>query len=366
MIEDLNILFTKLLKAEVKKIDFKRDQYSLSNEHLKSEFVKDILCIANASGEDGYILLGIKSEKGKPKEITGISHHHDGSDLEQLVNSTIEPPIHFEYYPHHYKMAECALIHIPSSSSRPHWPKKDFGVLKKHVFYTRRGPGNREASMAEIRDMLLDTVTIRQHALHKRNLSPHIVDELGDLDLLERQGKMYAMLKNVSKQISFVEHYIIRYKKSSWDSGRQQIAAFIHTTDKAIINDYIVVMYPFTVKHLRLWQGRHLIDNRNSYIQYPKDGKEKILNSSIIHIAYKTIYTKSLETRAYSSSGGYFANEWEEPWGKVIKWEEKHIGAKYEFFLSNVSSQAELKERLEQLFTWVAKNNLQPTKKLEG
>ena len=153
MIEDLNILFTKLLKAEVKKIDFKRDQYSLSNEHLKSEFTKDILCMANAPGEDGYILLGIKSEKGKPKDITGISHHHDSSDLEQLVNSIIEPPIHFEYYPHQYKRAECALIRIPSSSSRPHWPKKDYGVLKRHVFYTRRGSGNRDASMAEIRDM---------------------------------------------------------------------------------------------------------------------------------------------------------------------------------------------------------------------
>jgi len=168
------------------------------------------------------------------------------------------------------------------------------------------------------------------------------------------------MLKNVSKQLGLIEHYPI-----IWKDDKEQIAVFIHTTNKPIINDYVVKMHPFNVKELALWSARKIGD-RNEYILIPKDRRERMLKSSIIHIAYKTIYTKPLETRPYSSSGMYFANEWKEPWGKVMKWEEKSVGAKYEFFLSNVSSQSELKDRLEQLFAWVDKNNLQPIEKFKS
>ena len=66
-------LFETLLKSnEIRKIDFKRDQYKLDIEHLKSKLVKDILCIANAPGGDGYIVLGVKAEKGKPRKVTGL------------------------------------------------------------------------------------------------------------------------------------------------------------------------------------------------------------------------------------------------------------------------------------------------------
>jgi len=77
----MNKLFKTLLQSsEIRKTDFKRDQYRLDNEYLKSKFVKDILCMANAPGDDGYIVLGVKSEKGKPGEVIGISSHHDSAD----------------------------------------------------------------------------------------------------------------------------------------------------------------------------------------------------------------------------------------------------------------------------------------------
>lgn len=161
MNKSIKELFETLFKStEIRKVDFKRDQYKLDTEHLKSKLVKDILCIANAPGSDGYIVLGVKTEKGKPKEITGILYHHDGADLAGIVNGIVEAPIQFEYHHITYKGKECAIIHIPSSIGRPHRPKKDFGILKKHVFYTRRASGNVEASIPEIRQICIETAPI--------------------------------------------------------------------------------------------------------------------------------------------------------------------------------------------------------------
>lgn len=94
--------------GETRKVDFKRDQYRLENETLKSEFVKDILCMANAPG-DGCIVLGVRSEKGKPKEVVGITNHHDSADLAALVNSIIEAPVQFEYHAVRHKGKDCDL-----------------------------------------------------------------------------------------------------------------------------------------------------------------------------------------------------------------------------------------------------------------
>lgn len=89
--------------------------------------------------------------------------------------------------------------------------------------------------------------------------------------------------------------------------------------------------------------------------------------SGVISANVNLASEKVLEKWPYSPTGYWFANEWMEPWGKVIKWEDSvpqldsdKIScikkAKYEFFLPNVASKAELKEQLEQLLLWVDSN----------
>ena len=164
----MNELFESLLRSnEIRKTDFKEEQYRLENKYFKSKFVKDIVCMANAPGDDGYIVLGVKTDKGKPIEVVGISGHHDSAELEAIVNSVVEAPVQFEYYQIKYKGMECAIIHIPKSVERPHWSRKDFGTLKKHVFYTRRASRNTEASIEEIRRMCLQTIRISDFAERK-------------------------------------------------------------------------------------------------------------------------------------------------------------------------------------------------------
>ena len=69
----------------------------------------------------------------------------------------------------------------------------------------------------------------------------------------------------------------------------------------------------------------------------------------------ESIYTSALENWHYDFQ--IFTNEIKESWGKVMKWKEYgERKEKHEFFMPNVSSEEELKERLMQLIEWARKN----------
>ena len=230
-------LFEKLFTSpEIGKIDFKRDQYKLDSENLKSKLIKDILCIANAPGDDGYIVLGVKADKGRPSEISDILYHHDGAALAEIVNGVIDaPPIQFEYLPLRYKGKECAIIHVPRSVGRPHRPKKDFGILKKHVFYTRRASGNAEASIPEIRRMCLETIPVSDIARQKAKVSHHVIDELATLSMDERESKMYGMLKSIAPKIGLRET-ITQWLTSTTQRRRYNSLWLLATAVKPILS----------------------------------------------------------------------------------------------------------------------------------
>lgn len=360
-------LFEKLLKStEIRKIDFKSAQYRLDTDHLKSKFVKDILCIANAPGSDGYIVLGVKAEKGKPRKVTGILYHHDGADLAGRVNSVVEVPIQFEYHPITYKGKECAIIHIPSSIGRPHWPKKDFGILKKHVFYTRRASGNAEASIPEVRQMCMETIRISDIAKQKANVSHYVVDELATLSMDERKSKMYGMLKSITPKIGLKKYRSM--VSPHFRKERETEFALVASYSEKAKREYSIFMYPWSVKMDNILSSRRI---RHNFLSPGRTSiwsgqekerrisrliKERLKISTLIHIAYKNIHTIGLENRHYQPFEK-FANEMKESWGKVIKWEEyRGTTETCEFFMPNVSSKEELKDRLEQLFEWIRKN----------
>lgn len=366
MINDINKLFVELLKStESRKVDFKSEQYRLDNEVLKSQFVKDILCIANAKGDDGYILLGVKSEKGRPRHVIGISQHYDSSDLEAIVNGVINEPIQFEYYPLNYRSKECALIYIPSSKAKPHWPKRDYGILKRHIFYTRRASANREASIPEIREICLETIRISDIAQQRAKRTAHVVDELADMSLDEREPAMHKMLKSIAPQIG-----LMRYKSIYNLLGYRHICTLVSSRNNKVILDYAVFMYPWTTKSDEITTARYSAMNlriSNGAKKVRESTRKRLNEGTLVHVSYKNIHTKALEMRPYSPRGYYFANEWNLPWGRVMKWEDivpqmnrnkttYSTRVKYEFFVPNVSSKGEMKERFENLLAWVDAN----------
>ena len=378
MIASVKELFADLLAStEVRKVDYKRDQYPLDDENLKSKFIKDIACMANAPGEDGYVLLGVKSERGRPREVVGIAHHYDSSDLEAIVNGVIDPPIQFEYYPLNYEGTECALFHIPKSKAKPHWPKRDYGKLGRHIIYTRHSSGNREASIQEIREMCVETMQLSDIAHRKIRVSPHVVDELRDMSLDDRKVAMYKMLKTTVPKIGLVRYRSI-IDVSPYHS--EQVCALASSISDKSAHSYTILMYPWSAKLDNIiWVYSKLkrlaSGSMKTNLRAPL--RSCLEESMLVHISYKDIYTRALESRCYPHLTGLysFANAWKETWGRIIKWEanipEVHIEmvhdkkqfqtsyqkkAKYEFFIPNVTSKAELQERLEKLLAWVDDN----------
>lgn len=380
MLNNIEHLFDDLLKAtEIQEVDYKENQYRLDNEHLKAKFIKAILCMANAPGGDAYILLGVKAEKGKPREVTGVSSHYDSSDLEQIVSSVIEDPIQFDYYQLVYQGRDCGLIHIPPSKSRLHWPKTDYGgnILKRHIFYTRRASGNREASKQEIQQICIETIRLSDIAQRKARVSRYIVDELINMGLDERKSAMYKMLKNVVPKIGSCKYNSI-ISRSTYSPG--QVSVLVSSISDKAAHDYAIFMYPWVVNL------REIQSTRNKIIPIAKGSlktnltpslRTRIKDSTLVHISYKNISTRALQSRYYDDpSDSYrFANEWNEQWGRVIKWEadipKVHLEivhdhtqfvtsyqkkARYEFFLPNVSSKDELQDHLEKLLAWADSN----------
>ncbi len=149
MIEEL------LYEEESSTLDFKQEQYIFinANDHQKSELLKDILAFANAwRRNDAYILIGIEEVKGGRSNVLGIENDLDDADLQQFVNSKTQRPILFEYKNAQIDGKKIGLIKIPINE-RPIYLNKDYGKLKKHTVYIRRGSSTDIATPDEIAKM---------------------------------------------------------------------------------------------------------------------------------------------------------------------------------------------------------------------
>ena len=119
--------------------DWKRD-LKFSNEDEKSEVIKDIVAIANATfDKPGFIFYGIDPNREDP--ILGISMRLDDANLQQLLKDKVSPGVKFLYYeairPNDQK--RIGVIYIPPSHARPHIMVVNFGKLRDGQIIIRRG-----------------------------------------------------------------------------------------------------------------------------------------------------------------------------------------------------------------------------------
>lgn len=356
--EDPEKTFEAILRqSELKKVDFKEKQYRLDNDLLKSKFIKDILCMANTPGGDGYILLGVRNSDRK---VVGVTSHHDSAMLESLVGSVVEEPIDLEYYQIKCESEDCALLHIPVSNARPHWAKKDFGNLRKHIFYTRRSSGNREASFAEIREMFLSSIRVSEVARRKPISTAKIVDELAEFDVSDRTLAMYDMLRKAVRQLSLHNYVLVSNKV--YGTGTGPIGLFTAGTGNSA-KEYAVFMYPLSVRRDDIIWSHASVSRILKPPYYgrrePASSKSfsiiqrRLDRSTFVHIAYNGIYTTALERGRRDFKFFWFENRWKEPWGEIIKWNSFNKDKTYyEFFVPNVTSQLDFAERLTKLLAW--------------
>lgn len=149
-------LFEALLQEdESTSLDFKQEQYPFegATDAVKSELLKDILAFSNAwRRTEAYILIGVKEVRGGRHVPVGVAQHLQDAALQQFVNGKTQRPVVFAYETFDYGGALIGIIRI-AVQERPFYLKKDYGKLKRHIVYVRRGSSTAEADPDEVARM---------------------------------------------------------------------------------------------------------------------------------------------------------------------------------------------------------------------
>ena len=152
MADDVELVNQFLSRMESEDLDFKRDQYHLESDRQKSEFVKDIVSMANTPRvEPAYIIIGVATKNGRPDEVPGSHEHPDPATFQRLVNGNAGRAVQFCYRVLDYLGIQLGLFEIPVDRNIPVMVKRNFGTLKQGVVYTRRNAVNAEVDPHEIR-----------------------------------------------------------------------------------------------------------------------------------------------------------------------------------------------------------------------
>ncbi len=145
-------LITNLLnREESDDLDYKSEMYNLDTNRKKSEFIKDIIAMANTPrNRPAYILMGVAEQSGKVTNITGVTDHPDEEILGSIVSGRVNPTPQFTYRQVAFNNFTLGLIEIPCNQPVPIMPRIDFGVLRRGCIYIRRNTRNTEAEQADI------------------------------------------------------------------------------------------------------------------------------------------------------------------------------------------------------------------------
>lgn len=165
---------------ESKTLDYK-EMMSGNKDSDKKEFLADVSSFANSSG--GYIIYGIKEEKGVPKELVGLDMIKEEVDtkilaIESLIRQGIEPRISgvktkaIELNNGRYAI----VIHSPKSWRSPHC----VSYKNSSKFYARSSNGKYQLDVGELRVAfnLSETIIDRIQKFREDRIARIIADEV--------------------------------------------------------------------------------------------------------------------------------------------------------------------------------------------
>lgn len=139
-------ILSLIAEGENERIEFKRE-LDLGTTRGKSEFIKDVISIANSASNSGYILVGVDDDK----LIVGINALEE-ERIQQIAHTYITPSV----------VLRCSLVPMttPSFSSvgvieikatnRPHKVARAISKLNQDDVFVRRGSVVSKASPEEI------------------------------------------------------------------------------------------------------------------------------------------------------------------------------------------------------------------------
>ena len=147
-----SLLRELITRSENRPIDFKAQPHRLDNDHFNSEFIKDILAMANTPRDvAAYIVIGVKLHEDGSRDYLGVTEHPDDADLQDKLNlARVEPKPTFIYQPVTLDGKSYGVIEIPLVKDGPYFATRDYGTsIKANRLYFRRGTKNDEATIKE-------------------------------------------------------------------------------------------------------------------------------------------------------------------------------------------------------------------------
>lgn len=170
-LDDINELVFVRKERENLHLEYKSN---ISNSNRdKKEFLKDVSGFANAGG--GFLLIGIKENKGLPADICGTNEEIGNQKIDEWINnvliSNLDPKVFYEL-----KIITglkndkvVIIIYVPESKKKPHMVTLD----KKNNYFVRHNTSVNSATHIEVREMFeySNRITNKfEQFLRRRNL----------------------------------------------------------------------------------------------------------------------------------------------------------------------------------------------------
>ena len=120
--EHQELIANLLNREESDDLDYKSAMYNLDTKRKKSEFIKDIVAMANTPrNSPAYILIGVAEQSGKVTNVTGVTDHPDEELLGSIVSGRVTPTPQFTYRQVAFNNFTLGLIEIPCTMVRTHF-----------------------------------------------------------------------------------------------------------------------------------------------------------------------------------------------------------------------------------------------------
>ena len=207
-----NDLMLKYIENEYENelLDFKLKPYNWKSQSAKSEFLTDVISLANSSSEgDKYIILGVKVKSNGTREIKGINSNDlvDSAEYQQLVTENIEPIISIELkIITNSQGLNFGIIRIFNCNNRPYLLKKRYGNLESGFIKVRKGSRNSNVSRYILDEIYNSKNPKRESAFKISGLMDGKTSDdvkLGKYDFFPnmeiRKNKLINIFNNVNK-----------------------------------------------------------------------------------------------------------------------------------------------------------------------
>ena len=215
-------------KGECRSSDFKRE-LNLSTAKEKSEFVKDIISLANSSLEEGYLIIGVDDD-GKILGADDVGEEK----LQQICSTYINPPIDLELHKIQVNLRSVYTAVI-KSTKKPHKVSRDVDKIVRDSVFVRRGSVIFKASPEEIISMSMDDVGSVSSILKSAQTHKKIKNYSSAIELFE---KVIYLNPTPNLYVELAEVYLLKLNEGvdvlSKEAKNGLGKAAIHSLQKAL------------------------------------------------------------------------------------------------------------------------------------